>query len=143
MWIETTNYSPKSWHEDLNHYSLVLLFYTPWKHQKPFRFSVFRRTEKQKPFRFSGVFRGYRKATLNCDGLTSRKLGVISDSVSYELWLPGLVEFTKMTFLFYGTVKNAIFRKYWVNCKKITGKIKIMYFNLYKLTLSQLFFDGF
>ena len=42
----------------LTHYSLVLLFYTPRKHQKIFR--------------FSDVFRGYRKATLDCNGLNKR-----------------------------------------------------------------------
>ena len=31
----------------LTHYSPVMLFYTPWKHQKTFRFSVFRGIEKQ------------------------------------------------------------------------------------------------
>ena len=35
------------------HYSLVLLFYTPWKHQKTYR--------------FSDVFRGYRKTTPGCN----------------------------------------------------------------------------
>ena len=39
----------------LTHYSPVLPFYTPWKHQKTFR--------------FSDVFRGYRKATPGCNGL--------------------------------------------------------------------------
>ena len=39
----------------LTHYSSVLLFYTPWKHQKIFR--------------FSNVFRGYRKPTPGCNGL--------------------------------------------------------------------------
>ena len=43
----------------LTHYSPVLLFYTPWKHQKTFR--------------FSGVFRGYRKATPVCYGLSEFK----------------------------------------------------------------------
>ena len=33
----------------------MLLFYTPWKHQKTFT--------------FADVFRGYRKATLGCNGL--------------------------------------------------------------------------
>ena len=37
------------------HYSPVLLFYTPWKHQKTFR--------------FSDVLRGYIKATPGCNGL--------------------------------------------------------------------------
>ena len=37
----------------LTHYSLVFLFYTPWK--------------QQKTSRFSDVFRGYRKATLGCN----------------------------------------------------------------------------
>ena len=39
----------------LTHYSPVLVFYTPWKHQKIFR--------------FSDIFRGYRKATPGCNGL--------------------------------------------------------------------------
>ena len=39
----------------LTHYSPVLLFFTPWIHQKTFR--------------FSDVFRGYRKATPGCNGL--------------------------------------------------------------------------
>ena len=43
--------------QPLTHYSPVLLFYTPGK---------------QKTFRFSGVFRGYRKATLGCNGLKYR-----------------------------------------------------------------------
>ena len=38
----------------LTHCTLVLLFYTPWNRQKTFKFSV---------------FRGYRKATLGCNGL--------------------------------------------------------------------------
>ena len=41
----------------LTHYSPVLLFYTPWKHQKTFR--------------FSDVFRGYRKAIPVCNGLNN------------------------------------------------------------------------
>ena len=41
----------------LTNYSPVLLFYTPWKHQKTFR--------------FSDVFRVYRKATPGCNGLNS------------------------------------------------------------------------
>ena len=42
-------------HYRLTHYNPVLLFYTPWKHQKTFR--------------FSDVYRGYRKATLGCNGI--------------------------------------------------------------------------
>ena len=41
----------------LTHYNPVLLFYTPWKHQKTFR--------------FPDVFRGYRKATPGCNGLNT------------------------------------------------------------------------
>ena len=41
---------------NLTDYSPVLLFGTPWKHQKTFR--------------FSDVFRGYRKATSGCNGLS-------------------------------------------------------------------------
>ena len=43
----------------LTHYSPVLLFYTPWKHQKTFR--------------FPDVFRGYTKATPGCNGLNKRR----------------------------------------------------------------------
>ena len=62
------------------------LFYTPWKHQKTFRFSVFRGYRKATPgcnglkislvnvnkyqiIRSSDVFRGYIKATTGCNGL--------------------------------------------------------------------------
>ena len=45
--------------QSLTHYSLVLLFYTPWKHQETFW--------------FSGIFMGYRKATPDCNGLTDIK----------------------------------------------------------------------
>ena len=38
-------------------YRPMLLFHTPWKHQKTFR--------------FSDVFRGYRKATPGCNGLNN------------------------------------------------------------------------
>ena len=41
---------------NLTHYRPVLLFYTPWKYQKTVR--------------FFDVFRGYRKATLGCNGLS-------------------------------------------------------------------------
>ena len=41
--------------KQLTYHSPVLLFYTPRKHQKTFR--------------FSDVFRGYRKATPGCNGL--------------------------------------------------------------------------
>ena len=43
------------YYPSLTHYSPVLLFYNPWKHQKIFR--------------FSDVFRGYRKTTPGCNGL--------------------------------------------------------------------------
>ena len=39
----------------LTHYIPVLLFYTPWKHQETSN--------------FSDVFKGYRKATPDCNGL--------------------------------------------------------------------------
>ena len=42
----------------LTHYSPVLLFYIPWKHQKSFG--------------FSDVFRGYRKANPGCNELKTR-----------------------------------------------------------------------
>ena len=51
----------------LTHYSLVLLFYTPWKHQKTFRFSV---------------FRGYKKATPGCNGLN--KNSTIQETASIQ-----------------------------------------------------------
>ena len=41
----------------------MLLFYTPWKHQKTFR--------------FSDVFRGYRKATPGCNGLSETYMKLI------------------------------------------------------------------
>ena len=47
----------------LTHYSPVLLFDTPWKHQKTFRFSKNVRG-------LSDVFRGCRKTTPGCYGLT-------------------------------------------------------------------------
>ena len=43
----------------VTHYSPLLLFYTPWKHWKTFR--------------FSDVFRWYRKATPGCNGLIKNK----------------------------------------------------------------------
>ena len=43
----------------LTHCSPVLLIYTPWKHQKTFR--------------FSDVFKGYRQAKPGCNGLKSVK----------------------------------------------------------------------
>ena len=47
----------KEWdHLKLTYYSPVLLFYTPWKHQKTFS--------------FSDVFKGDRKATLGFNGLS-------------------------------------------------------------------------
>ena len=39
--------------------------------------------------------------------------------------------------------QKSIFGKCWVNCKEMPGKMKIMYLNLYKLTLSHLLVDGF
>ena len=42
----------------LTHYISVLLFYTPWKHQKTFR--------------FSDNFRGYRKVTPGCNRLITQ-----------------------------------------------------------------------
>ena len=57
----------------LTHYSPVLLFYTPWKHQKTFR--------------FSDVFRGYKKVTLGCNGLIMKFLpdnNFISKSCNYH-----------------------------------------------------------
>ena len=41
----------------------MLLFYTPWKHQKTFR--------------FSDIFRGYRKATPGCNGLNSYHISCV------------------------------------------------------------------
>ena len=51
----------------LIHYSLVLIFYTPWKHQKTFR--------------FSDVLKGYRKASPGCNGLT-RELMVFATTTT-------------------------------------------------------------
>ena len=59
----------------LTHYSPVLLFYAPWKHQKICR--------------FSDVFRGYRKATPGCNELTSVKhnwkINLIGKSINFTL----------------------------------------------------------
>ena len=46
----------------------MLLSYTPWKHQKTFR--------------FSDIFRGYRKATLGCNGLKKNET-CLSE---WEIW---------------------------------------------------------
>ena len=48
-----------------------------------------------------------------------------------------------LTFLVLWNCQKCFFGKRWVNYKKIPGKMKKIYLNLYKLTLSQLFFDGF
>ena len=53
----------------LTYYSLVLLFYTPWK---------------QKAFRLSDVFRGNRKATPGCNGLMVEK--VFQRTVHLQSW---------------------------------------------------------
>ena len=50
----------------LTHYNLVLLFCTPWKHQKTY------------------VFRGYRKATLGCKGLNWTLLTLIHIVIAYR-----------------------------------------------------------
>ena len=56
VYLGSSNIQP--YREKLTHYCPVLVFYTPWKHQKTFR--------------FSDVFRGYRKATPSCNGLIRR-----------------------------------------------------------------------
>ena len=56
--IKMKSHKNELWKIKLTHYSPVLLFYTPWKHQKIFR--------------FSDVFRGYRKAMPGCNGLISQ-----------------------------------------------------------------------
>ena len=53
----------------LTHYSPVLLFNNPWKHQKTFR--------------FSDVFRGKRKATPGCNGLS--KASDFKNTVAMDL----------------------------------------------------------
>ena len=72
-------------------------------------------------------------------------LGVIKDSVSYELWLPGSVELveedTGASCLW--NFQKDLYGKYYVNCKQMPGKMKTMRLNLSKLTLSKLFFNGF
>ena len=79
------------------------------------------------------------------EALTPNKLGVLKDSVSHELWLPKSAELVEdtLTFLVSWNCQKCLFGKRWVNYKKMPGKMKIMYLNLYKLTLSQLSFDGF
>ena len=72
----------------LTHYRLVLLIYNPWKHQKTFR--------------FSDAFRGYRKATVGCNGLNTIKQFTFSEvyGMANFLWagitppLPSLVDQT-------------------------------------------------
>ena len=51
LWLKCST----TWSLILTHYGLGLLTYTPWKHQKPWR--------------FSDAFRGYRWATPDCDVL--------------------------------------------------------------------------
>ena len=55
----------------LTHYSPVLLSYAPWKHQKTFR--------------LSDVSRGYRKATLGCNGSTFYHFIVIYYSTDFKV----------------------------------------------------------
>ena len=55
----------------LTHYSPMLLFYTPLKHQKTFR--------------FSDVFRGYRKVTPGCNGLSKSNIAIYMFKVSRAL----------------------------------------------------------
>ena len=56
----------------LTYYSPVLLFYTPWKYQKTFR--------------FSDIFRGYRKATPGCNGLNSLRCSIYFSSGDIYKW---------------------------------------------------------
>ena len=56
---------------NLTHFSPVLLFYTPWKHQKTFR--------------FFDVFRGNRKVTPGCNGL-SCNLQTLANHFPYFLY---------------------------------------------------------
>ena len=58
----------------LTHYCQGLLPYTIWKHQKTLR------------FRFSDVFKGYRKATLGCNGLSYFSLLNLLLTFQYQLW---------------------------------------------------------
>ena len=64
----------------LTHYSPVLLFYTPWKHQKTFR--------------FSDVFRGCRKATAGCNSLTH--FIVVVDFYIYHLQMLQKLRFSNV-----------------------------------------------
>ena len=58
----------------LTHYSPVLLFYTPWKHQKTWEFSVSRE---------------YKKATPGCNGLNWKCLYLSIKSEEKDLLWPG------------------------------------------------------
>ena len=48
-----------------------------------------------------------------------------------------------LTFLVLWSCQKFLFGKCWLNCKKISVKMKAMYLNFDELTLSQLIFDGF
>ena len=80
------------WVTYFTQYSSELLFYTPSKHQKTFR--------------FSDVFRGYRKATPGCNGL-------FRDSTSYYFKLRCRLVFSRFfdTRGYLGNVKDKSTRK--------------------------------
>ena len=69
---------------------------------------------------------------------TLRNVGVLKDSFSFELWLPGSAELVEESTDIPCFMKlfKMYFEKHWVNCKKKPGKAKIIYLNLYKLTIS-------
>ena len=91
-------------------------------------------------FTTSWIHEKWSKRTKNCE-LRKRfkifsKLWVMTSRVS------GACRRGHWRSLFYETVKNFFFGKCSLNCKKMSLKMKIMYLNFDKWTLSQLSFDG-
>ena len=88
----------------LTNFSPVLLFCTPWKHQKTFR--------------FSDVFRGYRKATLACNGLRKySEMFVIV--ISQRIWMIFFMYFT--TFLILLSNRNQYVKYFVFGCFLLVG----------------------
>ena len=90
----------------LTHYSPVLLFYTPWKHQKTLRFFY--------------VFRGHRKTTPGCNGVKLtylRPLFPITEKPVKEIkWLVSIgsirYKYVKFQYLIFREYRNYLHRWY-------------------------------
>ena len=80
----------------LTHYSPVLPFYPLWK--------------LQKTFRFSDVFRGYKKATLGCNGLLSLQYLFSNQNYSfmYKLFLPVYLRLAALFWWFYCPTRSLL-----------------------------------